>query len=205
MIWKLGKIQFPIYNLGYGKRIGIWVQGCSLGCRDCINKELWGKDRGKGVSVIDVTNLILLLQNGFEGVTISGGEPFQQYEQLISFLFLLKKKTNLSVQCFTGYYLDELYELYPDRLFLNYIDILVDGRYVKTLHENRNIRGSSNQTVYHIVDQVPRIRHDYYSPNLWSVKVDESNQIYMAGIPKKNELEILSEELNEKGFNIRFI
>ena len=32
MNWQLNKIQYPLYNLGVGKRIGIWVKGCTLAC-----------------------------------------------------------------------------------------------------------------------------------------------------------------------------
>lgn len=204
MNWKLAKIQFPVYNLGPGKRVGIWVQGCNLYCRNCINKDLWDRKKGKNVKIVDISNLILLISKGFEGITITGGEPFEQYEQLISFLHLIKKKTTLSVQCFTGYYLHELYELFPDRLFLNYIDFIVDGRYIESIHENRNIRGSSNQTVYQIRDKVPEIITSNSAATKWSINVDENNMIYMAGIPKKDELEGISKEMLKNGFKLRF-
>lgn len=46
MNWRLNKIQYPVYNLGPGRRVGIWVQGCDLGCEGCVNQTLWGRGAG---------------------------------------------------------------------------------------------------------------------------------------------------------------
>ncbi len=204
MNWQLNKIQFPVYNLGEGTRIGIWVQGCNLGCKGCLNQAIWGMTGGKSISLLDVFNWIFSLQNDFDGITISGGEPFQQYEQLITFLHLVKTKTKLNIYCFSGYYLKELIELFPDKLFLKYIDTLVDGRYIEEQHENSNLKGSTNQTIYKIVNGVPIVENKTEVLNKWSVKVRHDNQIYMAGIPKKGELRDLCSELLKKGIIKQF-
>ncbi len=141
MNWRLSKIQYPIYNLGPGKRIGIWVQGCNLACEGCINQMLWSKRKGKYLPVYEVFNIIKNLEEDYDGITISGGEPFQQYEQLIAFIYLIKTQTKLNIQCYTGYELNELSTLYQDGLYLKFIDYLVDGRYVQSQHENENIKG----------------------------------------------------------------
>ena len=199
MNWQLNKIQYPVYNLGKGKRIGIWVQGCNLACKGCVNKTLWSNKGGKIISVLDVFNWVASIQSDFDGITVSGGEPFQQYEQLISFLHLIKTKTNLTVHCFSGYYLNELEENFPDKLFLKYIDTLVDGRYIEEQHENTNIKGSINQTVYRISDGVAIRMRKPSASNKWSVNISHDNRINMAVIPKENEIEKLCEELAEMG------
>jgi len=204
MNWQLNKIQYPVYNLGEGKRIGIWVQGCNLGCKGCVNKTLWSKTGGKSVSVVDVFNWVASNQNDFDGITISGGEPFQQYEQLITFLHLVKTKTNLSVHCFSGYYLNELEKNFPEKLFLKYIDTLVDGRYIEEQHENTNIKGSSNQTVYSIIDGVAKREIEISASKKWSVNISTDNRIYMTGIPKKNELKKMRDGLAEVGIKKTF-
>ena len=101
MNWQLNNIKYPVYNLGEGKRIGIWIQGCTLGCKGCINKTLWSNSGGKTLQVLDIYNLIIDLSDGYDGITISGGEPFEQYEQLIAFLHLIKKKHHF--RCFLFY------------------------------------------------------------------------------------------------------
>ena len=195
MNWQLNKIQYPVYNLGEGKRIGIWVQGCNLGCKGCVNKTLWSKKGGKSISVVDVFNWVASIQNDYDGITISGGEPFQQYKQLIAFLHLIKTKTSLTIHCFSGYYLIELQKQFHDKLFLKYIDTLVDGRYIEGQHENTNIKGSTNQSVYRIIDEIPVKENKTRASKKWSLNVSSENEIYMSGIPKKNELKILCNEL----------
>lgn len=204
MNWQLNKILYPVYNLGEGKRIGIWVQGCNLGCKGCVNKALWNSNGGKSISVVDVFNWVASIQNDFDGITVSGGEPFQQYEQLISFLHLVKKKTNLTVHCFSGYYLNELEENFPDKLFLKYIDYLVDGRYIKEQHENTNVKGSENQSVFRIIDEVPVQQKKTSASKKWSLNISNDDRIYMTGVPKKNELKDLCNELAEVGIKKTF-
>jgi anaerobic ribonucleoside-triphosphate reductase activating protein len=204
MNWQLNKIQYPVYNLGEGKRIGIWVQGCTLECKGCVNKTLWSSKGGKSISVLDVFNWVASIQNDFDGITVSGGEPFQQYERLISFLHLVKTKTNLTVHCYSGYYLNELQEKFPDKLFLKYIDCLVDGRYIEDQHENTNVKGSTNQSVFRIIDEVPVKQKKTSASKKWSVNISNDNRIYMSGVPKKNELKELCNELSEVGIKKTF-
>jgi anaerobic ribonucleoside-triphosphate reductase activating protein len=204
MKWQLNKIQYPIYNLGIGKRIGIWVQGCTLGCNGCINQTLWKSNGGAGINIPDIFNWLIQIQADYDGITVSGGEPFQQYPQLIAFLHLIKTKTRLSVHCFTGYYLDELYGLFPDKLFLRYIDTLVDGRYIEEEHDDNNIRGSLNQTTYSIKDGIPLKNNSLIPSNKWSLAVSDDHSIYMAGIPRSNDLNCISSELKPMGFDIKF-
>lgn len=203
MIWRLNKIQYPVYNLGPGKRLGFWVQGCSLGCPDCVNKTLWSSAGGRVVDVLEIFNWVLSLETEFDGITISGGEPFEQYEQLVAFLHLIKKKTSLNVYCYSGYYLHELDSLFPDKLFYQYLDYLVDGRYERYLPHNKNIKGSANQTIYRFDNGVPEIC-DIAPRQTMSVHITRENSIYMAGIPKEDELKFISTELAEAGIQKTF-
>jgi anaerobic ribonucleoside-triphosphate reductase activating protein len=200
---RLNKIQYPVYNLGPGKRVGIWVQGCDLGCNGCVNQALWNAHGGRNIEVLELFNWLMSLEGEFDGVTVSGGEPFQQYEALIAFLHLVKKRTTYDVYCFTGYYLNELNELFQDKLFCRYIDFLVDGRYLAELHTDTNLKGSSNQTIYKFIDGAPLVVEEP-SPIQWSLKVSEDNRIYMAGIPKRRDLEKICSELALVGITKEF-
>lgn len=198
MKWRLSKIQYPVYNLGPGKRVGIWVQGCDLACKGCVNQTLWSTTGGRSVGIAELFNWLVHVDGEFAGVTITGGEPFQQYEQLITFLHLLKTRTAHDVYCFTGYYLAELNEIFPDRLFSRYIDYLVDGRYVAELHEDTNVKGSSNQTLYRFVDGVS-VPQPILPCRTWSVHVSDDEHIYMSGIPKRHDLATVCSELKRVG------
>lgn len=205
MKWQLNNIKYPVYNLGEGKRIGIWVQGCDLGCKGCINMTLWNNDNGKPINVLDTYNLIIDLCEEYDGITISGGEPFQQYEALITFIHLIKKNTSLGIYCFTGYELDEINKLYPDKLYLKYIDKLVTGRYIGEKHSDDNIKGSSNQKLYNFINEKPIEIKENRTVNKLGLYVGLDGQIQMTAIPKKNEISKIESELKEKGIFKKFI
>jgi len=206
MNWQLNKIQLPVYNLGKGKRIGIWVQGCTLACPGCLNRTLWNPTGGRSVPVPALFNWILDHADSYDGISISGGEPFQQYAPLIAFLHLVKTRTALDVHCFSGYTLEELLQHHPDRLFLHYLDSLVDGRYLQNLHDDSGVRGSTNQRLFRIQDgeAVPTetALTDTQAP--WSFFLDADQDLYMSGIPKKGQLRHLEEELTCQGHPKKF-
>ena len=204
MLWKLNRIQYPVYNLGKGKRIAIWVQGCSLICKNCISKTLQTKNGGKNIEIEYLVNEIIKVNQDFSGISITGGEPFQQYKELMAFCATVKKMTNLEIYVFSGYYLKELYQLFPDKLFLKYIDFLLDGRYEKDKHDDRNVRGSTNQSLYRFINNKALLQDNYFESNKVSIKIDENMQVYLSGIPKKNELNKLSEHIKESGINLKF-
>jgi len=199
MKWQLNNIKFPIYNLGKGKRIGIWVQGCTLHCKNCINKTMWNPNQGKSIRVIDIANFIIKISKNYDGITITGGEPFQQYEQLILFLHLIKSTTKLNIQCFTGYELNELNNLFPDKLFYKYVDIIVTGRYIEDKNENETFRGSSNQQIYFFQDgKINKFIPD--KNKKVSLNIDKNSDIHMAMIPGKQIINKIENQLNKFNF-----
>ena len=204
MFWRLNRIQYPVYNLGEGKRIGIWVQGCSLACKDCVSRTLQTIVGGKEINIAHLVDEIVKVQEHFNGITITGGEPFQQYQQLIAFCAYLKQKTGMEIYVFSGYYLEELIDKYPDKLFLKYIDYLMDGRYEKDKHDNQNVRGSTNQNLYKFVDNNAVLQSSFFKSEKFSLNIDNDKQMYLSGIPKKDESNQLSAYLNKTGINLTF-
>ena len=201
MYWKLNRIQYPIYNLGSGKRIGIWVQGCSQKCNGCLSPSLWSFESGKKIKIENLIHSIINVSEFFYGITISGGEPFDQYEELIAFCSFIKKKTKLTIFCFSGYTLKEIEEKYPDLLFFDFLDFLLDGRYIKEKHENLNSRGSSNQKLYQFIDGKSILKDIQLFSNMWSLSVID-NQVFMSGIPKKNEIDKIKQILEKDGIKL---
>ena len=128
-------IEQKNYVNGTGCRYVLWVQGCSLGCKECWNKDSWNNNPNILKSVNEVFNEIQKLQNDIDGVTFTGGEPFEQVEQL-SILAKMIKSINLDLHIFTGYEIDELVSNKHQKL-LEYTDTLVYGRF-DTTKENNN-------------------------------------------------------------------
>lgn len=204
MHWRLNRIQYPIYNLGPGRRLGIWVQGCSLHCPNCLSADLWPFDGGRAIDIPQLVNLLAQITEPFDGITITGGEPFDQYPALVAFCAFLKQKTGQEVFCFSGYYLDELLDKFPDRLFLNYLDYLLDGRYIATQHDDRNVRGSLNQHLYKFENGQAKLQSDFFQSPKWSIAITPDHRIFMAGIPRRNDLNFIETELAKQGLTVRF-
>ena len=92
--------------------------------------------------------MIAARTHGIEGITLSGGEPFEQPEPCARLLFEARRR-GLSTMAFTGYTREELL-LAPDphvREMLDRLDVLVDGPYVAELACDDLWRGSRNQRV----------------------------------------------------------
>ncbi len=204
MLWKLNRIQYPVYNLGRGKRIAIWVQGCSLFCDACISETLQKKNGGKNIKIESLVNEIASIEHDFLGITITGGEPFLQYEQLIAFCAFVKQKTDLEIYVFSGYTLEELFLKFPDKLFLKYVNYLMDGRYEKDNHDNENVRGSTNQNLYKFENDNAVLQKNYFNSDKFSINLNKDNQVYLSGIPKNYELKQLSDNLNKTGIKLIF-
>jgi len=83
---------------GPGIRFVVFMQGCTLRCKYCHNRDSWNLDVGKVVSYQELFDHIMRFKNYFVpsggGVTITGGEPLLQAPFLIS-LFKKLKENNI--------------------------------------------------------------------------------------------------------------
>jgi anaerobic ribonucleoside-triphosphate reductase activating protein len=82
----LAKAHYPVTTLGPGVRAGLWTQGCTIGCAGCLSRDTWDPDSRAAVPVSAVLGWLASLPGPVDGVTISGGEPFQQPEALAALL-----------------------------------------------------------------------------------------------------------------------
>lgn len=81
-----------------------------------------------------------------QAVTILGGEPFYQYDELYKLVSLIKT-LDLGIIVYSGYEKNELIEKKKDSIF-SLIDVLIYGRYIESLRDlNLHLRGSSNQVI----------------------------------------------------------
>jgi anaerobic ribonucleoside-triphosphate reductase activating protein len=132
---------------GPGTRFAVWVQGCSLACPGCCNPHMFDPTRGFPTGAEDLLARLDEVRDQVEGVTLLGGEPFEQADALAPFARGVRER-GLSVVAFTGYPLDELRADRPpgSRDLLAWIDLLVDGPYVESVPEaDRRWSGSANQ------------------------------------------------------------
>lgn len=143
------KIQKMDIANGLGIRTVIYFCGCNFHCHNCQNKELWNFHSGKIFSDDAKRELFEALSNEhIKGLSILGGEPLQQGEELLSLLKEVRNKfPDKDIWLWTGYYLSELND--EQKEIINLCDYIVDGRYEENKRDlTLNFRGSSNQTIW---------------------------------------------------------
>jgi len=201
---RLNRIQAPITNLGPGRRIGIWVQGCSLACPGCLSPSLWDPSGGRRVDVRTLADALAALARDFDGITVSGGEPFEQYGALMAFCAYLKSLSALTIVVFSGFRLDEIEHLHPDGAFREVLDYLIDGRYERHRHDG-GWRGSSNQRLYRFING-RAVETPPWTGNeqTMMLSVPDARGAFLVGIPRQGELARLQRALRSSGLCVRF-
>lgn len=132
---------------GPGIRTVIFTAGCPHRCLGCHNPESWNPHGGEDVAVEDL--LTRIEESGWDGVTVSGGEPFLQPEALAR-LVEGCKALQKNVWVYTGYTFEQLQAMDDEHVtrVLDRADVLVDGRFERPLMDRSlRFRGSSNQRI----------------------------------------------------------
>lgn len=130
---------------GPGLRAVVWVQGCTLGCPNCFNPQTHPAQGGERVSVDDLFEQIINLGDSIEGVTLSGGEPFQQIGPVLALLKRLRAETSLSALVFSGYALEEIQQFPAIDQIRACVDVLIAGRYDSAQALQDGLVSSANQ------------------------------------------------------------
>ena len=184
---QIGKIIHPIRSLGINTRIGIWTTGCFRNCFNCSNPELQYEDKDKDIGVDKIIDLLKTYQ--FDGVTISGGEPFLQIHDLYLLVKGINEELNIDdILIFTGYTKKELDNMHNEDInyILNHISVLVDGPYIEDLHTEEPLKGSSNQQIIILNKKYEKDYLAYLSKEKTFDIVDDGHITHFVGIPMKN-------------------
>lgn len=174
--------------LGPGNRYVIWVQGCEKRCKGCINPEGWRKDGGVEKSVEDLV-LEIKAKEEIVGVTISGGEPFLQFDELVKLVSVLKKQTTLDVMLYSGYTLEELVIRFGSKLdeLFPFVDLFIDGEYIDELNNGNAYKGSDNQKIYYFTEKYisEKERIEMLRNRDFSFEIKDGEDVVFIGIPPK--------------------
>ena len=133
---------------GPGLRAVVWLQGCTLGCPGCFNPHTHPAAGGNWVAVEQLFNQIMALQRDIQGVTISGGEPLQQFRPLLRMLQRLRDESPLSVLLFSGYSWNEIQQMPQAQRLTALVDVLIAGRYEQSQPTDHGLLASSNQSAH---------------------------------------------------------
>lgn len=148
-VLRVGRTMDHCHVLGPGTRAVIWVTGCHLRCRECTTPEFLDFRAGEDTTVAALQAWIAGL-TGITGLTLSGGEPFEQAAGLNELLELLHAdRPELTTMAFTGYTVEQLRAgSVAQRRLLERLDIVIDGPYLPERHCSERWRGSDNQQIH---------------------------------------------------------
>lgn len=147
---KYAQIREMDVTNGNGIGVALFTQGCPYHCKNCFNPETWDFDKGTDWTKETENKIIELLKPEYiTRLTILGGEPLieRNIEPLTVFLKRVKGiYPDKQVWLYTGGDFEVLEGLYEE--IFQYIDILIDGRYIDDLRDYKlKWRGSSNQRI----------------------------------------------------------
>jgi anaerobic ribonucleoside-triphosphate reductase activating protein len=211
---RVTQTHFPVETLGPGRRLGIWLQGCTLACPGCMSRHTWDPLGGYPVPVADLTELWRqALAAGADGLTVSGGEPLDQPAGLAALLEAAagartEAGREADLLLYTGYEEAEI-DADPARsAAVGHADVLVTGRFRAAEPTDLVWRGSANQRM---VPRTPLGRARYAAhldrqatgPRIQVVEGAEGEgDVRLYGVPRRGELAALERGL--RGAGIRF-
>jgi anaerobic ribonucleoside-triphosphate reductase activating protein len=201
--------HYPLTALGPGRRLGIWLQGCHLACPGCMSRHTWEPTGGIATDVYDLLqHWRTALEDGADGLTVSGGEPF---EQAIGLGHLLHDAAELRDQIrpeadilvYTGF--SEAVALRRGPQAVAATDALVIGRYLKTAPTRLIWRGSSNQRLIPRTDRGRRRYKKFINREVSAapLQIDMINgDLRVIGVPLADDLRRLQAALASAGLTL---
>lgn len=196
----LSRVHYPVTTLGPGRRLGIWFQGCSIRCPGCISVDTWAQGRGEtGVGRLLAGVRPWLAEA--DGVTVSGGEPFDQPEALQALLGGLRAGFGGDILVYTGHPRARAAPRLPH--IEDLIDALISDPFDASADDTLPLRGSDNQRL-HLLTPLGRERFSGYDdagakPRALDLMVDGQGDLWFAGIPRRGDFARLRALLFQAG------
>ncbi len=189
---KIHMIEKNVQALGPFQRYALWLQGCPFNCEGCIAPDARDVEGGKDVPVQVLVQDILM--QDVEGVTVSGGEPFFQAEELFKLIKSIKNKSDKGVIIFTGYEYERLNKDSNPSIqgILNHADVLIDGEYIKAYDDGLSMRGSSNQRAIMLSNRYKQFFNESFGhrPRKTEIFV-EKDVVKVVGIPDSESKKLI--------------
>ena len=181
---QVAEIQKYSYVAGPGRRCVVWLAGCHRRCPGCFQPQFFSFAAGRKYSVDELVEEILGI-DGIDGVTFSGGEPFEQSAALANVCRRLKSQSDLSLLSYTGYRLEWLRnECQRHRDFLETLDIVIDGEYRKDEAGSYLWRGSRNQRLIYLKGGQDHRIHDSLETVQQKIQVTLTpTEVVLTGFP----------------------
>lgn len=209
MFIAVNKAHFPVTVLGPGRRLGIWLQGCSIRCRGCVSRDTWDEDAGRLLPVDALLDWCRGVAGAcLDGVTLSGGEPFDQPQALQCLLngfaaWRTRDALDFDLLCYSGWPMRELERRHPRVLAL--LDAVIPEPFIDARPTARPWRGSENQPIVPLtplgVARYGAADAHVHDPRL-QVRVD-GERIWYIGIPRHGDMDRLENRCRERGLEFK--
>lgn len=209
----VNRLATSVRALGPGRRVALWVQGCTLGCAGCASTDTWNADASPASEIEGLAHQLEAHLAGHTGLTITGGEPFQQGPALAQLLQRLNRRGLLAerdVLIFTGYSPARARHLCPQLWDL--ADALVAGPYLPHRPGTQWLRASQNQQLLLNTDLACRryarreeanVENGELAPPTALMQVASSgDDLTMAGLPAAGDLDRFRALMEERGIQL---
>jgi anaerobic ribonucleoside-triphosphate reductase activating protein len=137
-----------------------------------------------------------------DGVTVSGGEPFDQPDALLELLARVRSKTEADILVFTGYPWTTVAGMLGSSPAP--FDAIVTGPFDREEKQTLALRGSDNQEL-HLITERGRARFAGFErpaterDRAVDVMFDDNGDVWFAGIPARDDFQRLRELLESTG------
>jgi len=200
----VSRVHFPITSLGFGRRVGIWFQGCSIRCPGCVSADTWPKNQGRTTCEALQETIEPWLRDA-DGLTVSGGEPFEQPDALEKLLRFIRGTCRGDVLIYSG----QSWEVLASEIdrYCGLIDVLVTDPFDASAGQSLALRGSDNQRMIVMTDlgreRYTALLEARTDPNTRTLDliVDEEGNAWFAGIPRLGDMPRLRALLEAQGFS----
>lgn len=160
---------------GKGVRTVLFVSGCRNHCKGCFQPDTWNFNFGELFTEEIEEEILKSLEPSYiQGLTLLGGDPFEEENQKVLLPFVRKVKKlypNKDIWAYTGYILEKDFIIGGRKNtnetleLLSLIDVLVDGPFILDLKDiTLKFKGSSNQRVINLNKSIEN-SHLYVNEN----------------------------------------
>ena len=208
----LNRAHYPVTTLGPGVRAGFWVQGCTIGCHRCASQDTWPADPSRLVDVGQLIDWLATLPR-LEGLTVTGGEPFQQPEAVHALLAAVRdwaaeQGRVPDILVYSGYTYGALNRRASAAPVLALCDAVITGPYVDRLNPGGRWRGSANQQLI-VLSPLGHERFDNADADTSNAREQrlqlssDGRELWLIGIPGRGDLAELEHDLELRGVTMR--